>query len=107
MVMMTLSISTNYSIIQSGTYSPSPYRHQKHTVGGMTKGGDILKRFGDKVRRMRAQKGINSQMDLSFKTGLDRTYIGGVERVERNVSLRNIEKIAKALGVSVEELFRP
>ena len=45
-------------------------------------------------------------MDLSFKTGLDRTYIGGIERGERNVALQNIEKIAKALGVSLADLFK-
>jgi len=45
-------------------------------------------------------------MDLSFKTGIDRTYIGGVERGERNLGLENIEKIAKALGVSLDELFK-
>jgi transcriptional regulator with XRE-family HTH domain len=45
-------------------------------------------------------------MDLSFKAGIDRTYIGGVERGERNLGLENIEKIAKALGVSLEELFK-
>lgn len=73
----------------------------------MAKSADILKRFGDKVRRLRAQKGIASQMDLGFKTGLDRTYIGGIERGERNVALKNIEKLAKALGVSVDELFKP
>lgn len=68
---------------------------------------DILRRFGDKVRRLRLRKGITSQMELALKTGLDRTYIGGIERGERNVALRNIEKIAKALGVPIEELFRP
>ena len=73
----------------------------------MVKSSDILKRFGDKVRRLRTQKGITSQMELSFKTGLDRTYIGGIERGERNVALKNIEKIAKALGVSIGELFKP
>jgi len=45
-------------------------------------------------------------MDLALKTGLDRTYIGGIERGERNVALKNIEKIAKGLGVSIDELFR-
>jgi len=45
-------------------------------------------------------------MQLSFKTGLDRTYIGGIERGERNVALKNIEKLAKALDVDLEELFR-
>ncbi len=45
-------------------------------------------------------------MDLANKAGLDRTYIGGIERGERNVALENIEKIAKTLGVSIEELFK-
>jgi transcriptional regulator with XRE-family HTH domain len=45
-------------------------------------------------------------MDLALKTGLDRTYIGGIERGERNVALKNIEKLAKALGVRIEELFK-
>jgi transcriptional regulator with XRE-family HTH domain len=72
----------------------------------MAKNSDILKRFGDKVRHLRAQKGITSQMELAFKVGLDRTYIGGIERGERNVALKNIERLAKALGVSIEELFK-
>lgn len=68
--------------------------------------GDILARFGERVRRLRIERGFSSQMDLAFKTGLDRTYIGGIERGERNVALRNIEKIARALGVRIEDLFR-
>jgi transcriptional regulator with XRE-family HTH domain len=72
----------------------------------MAKESDILKKFGNKVRHLRLQKGITSQMKLSFKAGLDRTYIGGIERGERNVALKNIEKLAKALGVEIEEMFR-
>ncbi len=45
-------------------------------------------------------------MDLANKAGLDRTYIGGVERGERNIALINISKIAKALGIGVDELFK-
>jgi len=45
-------------------------------------------------------------MALSLKSGIDRTYIGGIERGERNVALKNIERLANALGVSIEELFR-
>jgi transcriptional regulator with XRE-family HTH domain len=70
------------------------------------KNSNILQKFGKRVRTLRAQKGVGSQMDLSFKAGIDRTYIGGVERGERNLGLENIEKIAKALGVSLEELFK-
>ena len=71
----------------------------------MNKSDDILKQFGKRVHQLRLQKGITSQMALANKARLDRTYIGGVERGERNVGLRNIEKIAKALGVSLSELF--
>jgi transcriptional regulator with XRE-family HTH domain len=72
----------------------------------MGKNSDILRRFGKRVRELRLKKGITSQMDLALKAGLDRAYIGGVERGERNIALVNIEKIAKALGLSVEELLK-
>ena len=56
------------------------------------------------LRELRTKKGL-SQEALALDCGLDRTYIGGIERGERNVSLVNIEKIAAALGVSVRVLF--
>ncbi len=71
----------------------------------MKKNSDILKKFGKRIRKLRQEKGIDSQMALALRSGIDRTYIGGVERGERNISLKNIEKLANALGVSVEELF--
>ena len=46
------------------------------------------------------------QEEFAYICGLDRTYIGGIERGERNVALVNIEKIAKALKISLPELFR-
>jgi transcriptional regulator with XRE-family HTH domain len=49
----------------------------------MSKNTDILKKFGKRVREIRLQKGITSQITLANKAGLDRTYIGGVERGER------------------------
>jgi transcriptional regulator with XRE-family HTH domain len=66
---------------------------------------DILKKFGKRVLKLRLQKGITSQMALALKAKLDRTYIGGVERGERNIALKNIEKIARALDISIKELF--
>jgi len=68
--------------------------------------GDIKQKFGARVKELRLQKEITSQMALANKAGLDRTYIGGIERGERNVGLKNIERIAKTLGVSIEELFK-
>jgi transcriptional regulator with XRE-family HTH domain len=67
---------------------------------------EILRKFGKRVQELRERKGITSQMALANKAGLDRTYIGGVERGERNIALKNIEKMAKALGVSLDELFK-
>ena len=60
--------------------------------------------FGRRVRELRKARGL-SQEALALACDLDRTYIGGVERGERNVSLVNIEKIAGALDVPVSELF--
>ena len=66
---------------------------------------DIRVRFGKAVRKRRHRLGV-SQEEFADMCGLDRTYIGGIERGERNVSLINIERIAKALRVSLSELFR-
>ena len=71
----------------------------------MAKQADILKRFGQRVRELRTAKGW-SQEGFAHEVGLDRTYVGGIERGERNVALRNVEKLAKTLGVSLSELFR-
>lgn len=65
---------------------------------------DIKKKFGNKVRELRKQKGI-SQEELGFKSGLHRTYISDIERGSRNVSLINLEKIAKALSVKINSLL--
>ena len=64
----------------------------------------IEKRFGERIRELRTTKGL-SQEELAFKSGVHRTYLGGIERGERNPSLRNISAIAKALGVDISELF--
>jgi transcriptional regulator with XRE-family HTH domain len=70
----------------------------------MKKPEQIQRKFGERVRELRKQKGL-SQEALALECDLDRTYIGGVERGERNISLLNIHKIAHALGVGVKELF--
>ena len=85
--------------------------HRLHTKGSFVanifsmKKNKILIRFGDKVRALRKEKGI-SQEELSFKADLHRTYIGMIERAEKNLTLSNIDKIAKALNVEIAELFK-
>ena len=66
--------------------------------------GPVLRNFGQRVRELRLQRRL-SQEALADEARLDRSYIGGVERGERNVSLTNINKIAHALGVPLAHLF--
>ncbi|EJW20936.1 restriction-modification system regulatory protein, putative [alpha proteobacterium IMCC14465] len=66
---------------------------------------NIKKKFGARVRTLRTEKGW-SQEDFAFECGLHRTYIGAVERGERNVSLENIKKIADTFKIDIAELFR-
>ena len=70
----------------------------------MAKRKDILVRFGERLRELRKEQGY-SQENFAYACGLDRTYMGGIERGERNLALRNIEKIAETLGVSISELM--
>jgi len=71
---------------------------------GKRRAAQIQEHFGERVRELRKQKGL-SQESLALACDLDRSYIGGVERGERNISLVNIYKIAEALGVPAKELF--
>ncbi len=65
---------------------------------------NILKTFASRVHALRLEKGW-SQEELGKRAGLHRTYIGSIERHERNVSLLNVERIARALGVGVKDLL--
>jgi len=60
--------------------------------------------ISNRIKSLRQEQKI-SQEKLADKCGLHRTYIGSVERGERNISIENLEKIADALGVSIKELF--
>ena len=73
------------------------------TMSNMAK-KDILETFGDRVRSLRKEAGW-SQEEFADECEMDRTYVGGIERGERNLALRNIEKIAIALGISIAELM--
>lgn len=64
----------------------------------------ILVQFGKKVQELRKEQNL-SQEQLAELAGVHRTYIGMIERAEKNITLRNIEKIAIALNVEVKSLF--
>ena len=66
---------------------------------------EILIKFGKKVRERRFELGL-SQEELAAKAGVHRTYIGMIERAEKNITLTNIEKMAKALGFSLDEITK-
>ena len=66
---------------------------------------EVLIRFGNKVRDERTKLGI-SQEELAARAGVHRTYIGMIERAEKNITLENIEKVCKALGLSISDLFK-
>lgn len=65
---------------------------------------DVLKRFGKNIRRLRLDRNL-SQEAFADECGLDRSYIGGVERGERNIALKNIERIAKSLRRPISEIM--
>ena len=65
----------------------------------------ILTKFGNEIRKQRKSLGL-SQEELAARAGLHRTYIGMIERAEKNITLENIAKIADALGVPICELFK-
>jgi len=64
----------------------------------------LLKEFGDRIKQLRLQKSI-SQEKLSFLTGFHRTYIGMIERGERNISLSNMAVFAKVFEINISELL--
>ncbi|MDR2650808.1 MAG: helix-turn-helix transcriptional regulator [Prevotellaceae bacterium] len=65
---------------------------------------NILEVFGGIVQKYRKEKHI-SQEQLADLAGVHRTYVGMIERAEKNITLRNMEKIAKALGVEIKDLL--
>lgn len=66
---------------------------------------DTLIKFGQKVREERTRLGL-SQEDLATRASVHRTYVGMIERAEKNITLENIQKIARALGLKIHELTK-
>lgn len=66
---------------------------------------EVLIKFGKKVRAERDKLGF-SQEELASRAGVHRTYIGMIERAEKNITLENIEKVAKALNLKLSDFFR-
>lgn len=64
----------------------------------------LLIKFGIKLREFRKEKGL-SQEKLAHLAGLHRTYIGMIERAEKNITLLNVEKISNALKIKITEFF--
>lgn len=64
----------------------------------------ITRKIGERIKELRSRQGI-SQESLAHLADLDRTYMNSVENGKRNISIENIEKIAKALKVSVKDFF--
>ena len=69
--------------------------------------GDLQRRLGDNLRAYREAHGGMSQEDFAAVLGFHRTYLGGIERGERNLSLRSVERIAEVLEMDPLELLKP
>ncbi len=64
----------------------------------------IVQRFGERIRELRKQNNL-TQEELAEKAKLHHTYIGSVERGDKNISLKNIEKVIRGLNVSLADFF--
>ena len=66
---------------------------------------DLRRALGSNIKRLRAQNGL-SQEQFADRTGIHRTYVGGIERGERNVTLQTLERIADAFDLDPADLLR-
>ncbi len=65
---------------------------------------DLLVRLGDRIRKLRKKRGW-TQVEMAEKVGIDRSFLADVERGKRNVSILNVDLMAKGLKVSLSQLF--
>ncbi len=89
--------------LRDDTHCPWTYQRRGFQIGTVSL-VDVRIRFGKAVRNMQ-RLGV-SQEEFVDMCHLDRTYLGGIARGERNLSLMNIEKVAKAFRLSLSELFK-
>lgn len=66
----------------------------------------ITQKVGQRIRALRLERTDLSQEKFALKIGMDRTYFTSVEMGRRNISIVNLEKIARGLGITLEELFK-
>ena len=66
---------------------------------------DITEKFGNRIRELRTETGL-SQEKFALQIGMDRTYYASVEAGRRNISLKNLKKIADGFGLSLSDMFR-
>lgn len=65
---------------------------------------EYLRAFGQHIQKLRKELGI-SQAELAFRTGFHRTYVGMIERGERNITLSNLVRLAQGLNITIKDLF--
>jgi DNA-binding XRE family transcriptional regulator len=68
-------------------------------------GSPVLIALGQRIRAIRESKGV-SQESVALASGIDRSYLGGIERGEHNVAVVNLERIAIALDICLKDLFK-
>jgi len=66
----------------------------------------FLKKLGENIRKCRMQKDI-SQEELAYQADLDRTYISGIERGDRNISVLTFKKISNVIGIEILDILKP
>lgn len=81
-----------------------PSCNPNNSRGVLSLDEDVSSLLGFRIRELRLEMGI-SQEELAERAGVHRTYLGGVERGERNPSLKNITAVARALSDTLQELF--
>lgn len=100
-------LDATYSVWTRDSYMPMMRRFIAPVCCTMKEASPNLRNIlAENIRAIRAQQGL-SQEQLAASCGLHRTYIGSVERAERNISLSSLECIARALGLTVPQLLTP